>query len=118
MIRKHCVLRTARLQSATQEIAMAKSTAPAKAARSTTRKVAQVSHPLEGKRAPAFEMSDADGNKVTLKSLTARGNVVLYFYPKDMTPGCTTEACNFRDNLDEIKAADAQVVGVSADSAA
>jgi peroxiredoxin Q/BCP len=41
---------------------------------------------------------------------------VLYFYPKDMTPGCTTEACSFRDNLDEIKAAGAQVVGISADS--
>jgi peroxiredoxin Q/BCP len=46
----------------------------------------------------------------------AKGNLVLYFYPKDMTPGCTTEACDFRDNLRRVQAAGAQVVGVSGDS--
>jgi len=55
---------------------------------------------------------------VSLRSLTQRGDVVLYFYPKDMTPGCTTEACNFRDQLDLLRAAGAQVVGVSADTPA
>jgi peroxiredoxin Q/BCP len=71
---------------------------------------------LTGMKAPAFTLPDQDGNPVTLASLTARGNVVLYFYPKDMTPGCTVEACSFRDNLGELRALGAQVVGVSADS--
>jgi peroxiredoxin Q/BCP len=73
---------------------------------------------LAGKKAPAFTLADQDGNAVSLASLTARGNVVLYFYPKDMTPGCTVEACSFRDNLAAVRALGAQVVGVSADSSA
>lgn len=71
---------------------------------------------LIGRKAPAFTLPDQDGNAVSLASLTARGDVVLYFYPKDMTPGCTTEACGFRDNLGLVRALGAQVVGVSADS--
>ena len=71
---------------------------------------------LIGLKAPAFTLADQDGNPVSLASLTARGNLVLYFYPKDMTPGCTVEACGFRDNLGELRALDAQVVGISADS--
>lgn len=71
---------------------------------------------LEGKKAPAFALPDQDGNKVSLKELVGRGTVVLYFYPKDMTPGCTTEACSFRDNLRRFHDLGAQVVGVSADS--
>ena|SRR5579863_3755278 len=71
---------------------------------------------LSGMPAPAFTLTDQDGNPVSLASLTANGNLVLYFYPKDMTPGCTTEACSFRDNLGEVRALGAQVVGVSADS--
>jgi peroxiredoxin len=71
---------------------------------------------LIGMKAPAFALADQDGNPVSLASLTARGNVVLYFYPKDMTPGCTTEACGFRDNLGAVRALGAQVVGISADS--
>jgi peroxiredoxin Q/BCP len=97
---------------------MAKSTIPSKTAKRTTGKAAEATHPLQGKKAPELDLSDAEGRKVKLKDLTARGSVVLYFYPKDMTPGCTTEACSFRDNIDEIKAAGAQVIGVSADSAA
>jgi thioredoxin-dependent peroxiredoxin len=72
---------------------------------------------LIGMKAPAFTLADQDGAPVSLDALTARGNVVLYFYPKDMTPGCTTEACSFRDNLDAVRALGAQVIGVSADSA-
>jgi peroxiredoxin Q/BCP len=87
---------------------------PAKASQAK----AAASHPLEGKKAPAFTLKDADGKSVALKDLTAGGAVVLYFYPKDMTPGCTTEACSFRDNLDEVREAGAQVVGISADSSA
>jgi thioredoxin-dependent peroxiredoxin len=75
-------------------------------------------HELEGKKAPAFELPDQNGNKVALKDLTARGSVVLYFYPKDMTPGCTAEACSFRDNLADLRSIGAQVVGISADSSA
>jgi thioredoxin-dependent peroxiredoxin len=71
---------------------------------------------LEGKMAPDFTLPDQDGKPVSLKDLRQRGDVVLYFYPKDMTPGCTNEACSFRDKLDLLRAAGAQVVGVSADS--
>jgi peroxiredoxin Q/BCP len=73
---------------------------------------------LMGKKAPAFTLPDQDGKPVSLASLTARGPVVLYFYPKDMTPGCTIEACSFRDNASKLRALGAQVVGVSADSSA
>ena len=73
---------------------------------------------LVGKKAPAFTLPDQDGKVVSLASLTARGPVVLYFYPKDMTPGCTVEACSFRDNSSKLRAIGAQVVGVSADSPA
>jgi thioredoxin-dependent peroxiredoxin len=70
---------------------------------------------LEGKKAPAFSLPDQSGEKVSLRDLTSRGNVVIYFYPKDLTPGCTTEACGFRDNLGEVKKLGAQIVGISAD---
>lgn len=71
-----------------------------------------------GKPAPEFTLPDQDGNPVSLKDLRQQGSVVLYFYPKDMTPGCTTEACSFRDSLDSIRAAGAHVAGISADSPA
>ena len=51
----------------------------------------------EGKPAPAFTMSDATGKKVSLQDFAGK-NVILYFYPKDDTPGCTKEACGFRDD--------------------
>ena len=71
---------------------------------------------LQGKKAPAFALSDADGKTVALKDLIGSNNLVLYFYPRDMTPGCTVEACSFRDNLAPLKALGAKVVGISADS--
>ncbi len=73
---------------------------------------------LEGRKAPNFELPDASGKTVKLSDLIGSRNLILYFYPKDMTPGCTTEACSFRDNLEKIVAAGARVVGVSADSSA
>jgi len=76
---------------------------------------APAAHPMEGKPAPDFELPDASGRIWKLHDLTARGNLVLYFYPKDLTPGCTREACDFRDNLSRVQAAGAQVAGVSAD---
>lgn len=70
--------------------------------------------PREGDPAPGFELPDKGGKPVSLASL--RGHwVVLYFYPKDDTPGCTTEACEFRDNLGVLRGAGAEVIGVSVD---
>jgi thioredoxin-dependent peroxiredoxin len=73
-------------------------------------------HELEGSKAPAFELPDSSGTALKLKDLLGRGALVLYFYPKDMTPGCTREACGFRDRLDEIRKAGALVVGISGDA--
>ncbi|TYL52468.1 thioredoxin-dependent thiol peroxidase [Agromyces mariniharenae] len=67
-----------------------------------------------GDLAPDFTLHDQDDNPMTLSSL--RGSrVVLYFYPEAMTPGCTTEACDFRDNLNSFAGAGVRVVGVSKD---
>ncbi len=71
----------------------------------------------EGKKAPAFTLASTDGGKISSKDLAGK-KVVLYFYPKDSTPGCTQEACDFRDNLARVQAAGAVVYGVSADSIA
>ncbi len=71
----------------------------------------------EGKAAPAFTLMDADGKTVALNDLRGK-DVVVYFYPRDDTPGCTKEACGFRDMWREIQALDAVVLGVSPDDAA
>ena len=70
-----------------------------------------------GDRAPSFDLITADGEHVTLEGLLARGPLVLYFYPKDQTPGCTAEACSFRDAYGAFTDAGAQVLGVSSDDA-
>jgi peroxiredoxin Q/BCP len=70
-----------------------------------------------GDKAPDFSLPDQDGSTVTLKSLKGK-QVVLYFYPKDDTSGCTKEACDFRDSLAPIKKAGAVVLGVSKDGKA
>jgi len=67
-----------------------------------------------GDTAPAFKLTDADGNSVALKDFRGR-KVVVYFYPAAMTPGCTTQACDFRDSLDSLAAAGSAVVGISPD---
>jgi len=67
-----------------------------------------------GSRAPAFSLPSDDGGRVSLKALKGK-TVVLYFYPKDDTPGCTTEACEFRDSWRAVTAAGAVVLGVSPD---
>jgi peroxiredoxin Q/BCP len=69
----------------------------------------------EGDKAPEFTLPAGDGSTVALKDLKGK-KVVLYFYPKDNTPGCTKEACNFRDNHAALEKAGAVVLGVSADS--
>lgn len=64
---------------------------------------------------PDFELPDQDGKPVRLSDLLVQGPVVLFFYPAAMTPGCTKEACHFRDLAAEFAAAGAQRVGISAD---
>jgi len=71
----------------------------------------------EGKAAPLFTLEDKDGNKVALKNLRGK-NVIVYFYPRDDTPGCTKEACGFRDLWHDIQATDTVVLGISPDKAA
>lgn len=71
----------------------------------------------EGMQAPDFTLGADDGSEVTLSSF--RGStVVLYFYPKDNTSGCTKEACSFRDTIDDLRALDAIVIGISPDGEA
>jgi len=65
--------------------------------------------------APDFEAISDDGNKIRLSQFRGK-YIILYFYPKDESPGCTVEACSFRDNWDEIKKYDAVIIGVSSDS--
>lgn len=65
--------------------------------------------------APNFTALASNGEKVSLSDFLGK-NVILYFYPKDMTPGCTTEACDFRDNYDQFKELDVVILGVSGDS--
>ena len=71
----------------------------------------------QGKVAPAFTLADAAGNKVALKDFKGQ-DVILYFYPKDDTPGCTKEACGFRDAWHDLKTRGVVVIGVSPDGAA
>ncbi|MDE3196107.1 MAG: peroxiredoxin [Acidobacteriota bacterium] len=75
-----------------------------------------MSMPTPGDRAPEFELKDQDGSIVRLRDLTAQGPVVLFFYPKDDTTGCTKEACRFRDDYAKFRDAGARVFGVSSDS--
>ena len=68
-----------------------------------------------GKKAPAFTLPNKDGEKISLKNYLDK-KVVLYFYPKDMTSGCTAEACDFRDAYADFEQLDAVIIGVSKDS--
>jgi peroxiredoxin Q/BCP len=69
-----------------------------------------------GTKAPAFTLTDPTGKQVSLKDFAGR-DVILYFYPRDDTPGCTKEACGFRDAWDELRELGVAVLGVSADDA-
>ncbi len=68
-----------------------------------------------GKKAPDFILPDQDGKKVSLKDFKGK-KIILYFYPKDNTSGCTKEACSFRDDFPKFKKTDAVILGVSPDS--
>jgi peroxiredoxin Q/BCP len=67
-----------------------------------------------GMAAPNFTLEANDGEKISLSDFQGK-NIVLYFYPKDMTPGCTTEACDFRDQYENFEALNAVILGVSPD---
>jgi thioredoxin-dependent peroxiredoxin len=68
-----------------------------------------------GDKAPAINATDQDGNKISLEALKGR-KVVLYFYPKDDTPGCTAEACSLRDNYHQLISKGYSIIGVSPDN--
>lgn len=116
-----------RVRKKARAVKMKKRT-PKKAARKVTKKMAVAPEastpappevlslmPREGDPAPDFRVSTDDGNVASLGDFRGR-KVVLYFYPKDDTPGCTREACSFRDGISRIQAKGAAVLGVSADS--
>jgi thioredoxin-dependent peroxiredoxin len=71
-----------------------------------------------GDRTPDFTLSSATGENVSLSDFLGKKAVVIYFYPKDDTPGCTAESCAFRDNYDVFTNAGAEVIGISGDSVA
>ena len=71
----------------------------------------------EGDSAPDFSGTDQNGKPIKLSDFSGK-KLILYFYPKDDTPGCTKEACNLRDNYNELKNNDFEVIGVSADNSA
>lgn len=69
-----------------------------------------------GDRAPEFTLPSQDGTNVSLADFLGKKSVVIYFYPKDDTPGCTKESCAFRDSYEVFKEMGAEVIGISADS--
>lgn len=69
-----------------------------------------------GDRAPDLTLPSAEGKNVSLREFLGKKAVVVYFYPKDDTPGCTMESCAFRDSYEEFKEAGAEVIGISSDS--
>jgi peroxiredoxin Q/BCP len=73
--------------------------------------------PKAGDTAPSFEGTDQDGKTVKLADFAGKKNVLLYFYPKDFTGGCTKEACGLRDRMGELQTNNVEVIGVSFDSA-
>ena len=75
-----------------------------------------MSYPKIGNMAPAFTLKNQDGEKLSLKDFRGKKNVVLYFYPKAMTPGCNVQACGIRDNKEFFDGIDTVVLGVSPDA--
>lgn len=74
--------------------------------------------PAVGSKAPAFDLPASPEGRFKLSQFKGKQNVVLYFYPRDDTPGCTTEACGFRDGIEQFQSADTVVLGVSTDTVA
>jgi thioredoxin-dependent peroxiredoxin len=69
-----------------------------------------------GSKIPEFSLPDQDGNLINIKDHIGKNNLVIYFYPKDDTPGCTAEACSFRDQFEVFRDSGAEVFGISSDS--
>jgi peroxiredoxin Q/BCP len=69
-----------------------------------------------GEKVPLFELPDKDGNLFSVSDFLGKKALVIYFYPKNNTPGCTKEACDFRDKYEDFKELGAEVIGISADS--
>jgi peroxiredoxin Q/BCP len=69
-----------------------------------------------GSQVPEFSLRDQEGNVFDIKNVLGKENLVIYFYVRDDTPGCTTEACSFRDQYDAFRQADARIIGISAQS--
>jgi peroxiredoxin Q/BCP len=97
--------------------APARPAAPAAKTKAALQAAADGTGPSEGDRAPSFQLLDQSGAALSSKDLASQA-YVLYFYPKDDTPGCTVEACAFRDASEEFTAAGVRVIGVSPDSTA
>ena len=70
----------------------------------------------KGDKIPAFRLPDQNNNTIDINDFTGKQPIVLYFYPKDETPGCTKEACTFRDAMKDFEQLNAKIIGISADS--
>jgi peroxiredoxin Q/BCP len=86
---------------------------PLKAQSNTNNKVKHID---KGSRLPSFALPDQHGNIIDIKALIGRKNLVIYFYPKDDSPGCTREACYFQDQFEVFNSADALIIGISGQS--
>jgi len=71
-----------------------------------------------GDAAPDFQLKDQNGEDFSLRNHIGNENILVYFYPKDETPGCTKEACTFRDNIEQFRGLNCKVIGISSDSEA
>jgi len=69
-----------------------------------------------GDKCPDFQLPDANGKMIQISDFIGKKKLVIYFYPKDDTPGCTKEACSFRDSYEDFKEFDCEVIGISSDS--
>lgn len=69
----------------------------------------------KGDKCPSFSLKDQHGENVNIDDLIGKENLVIYFYPKDDSPGCTKQACSFRDSFEDFKVAGARVIGISSD---
>lgn len=119
MVRKPKGTKKATTSGATKKAPTKKAAAPSTSKSKKTNVAKAVPGPTvplkAGQKAPAFSLPNQDGNVVSLSQFKGK-KVVLYFYPKDDTPGCTKESCAFRDGMDEIRESGAVVLGVSGDS--